>query len=207
MSSSKDRRWPSPAMVVALIALLVALGGSAYAAKKLSGSKLKKQSVAGKKLKEDTLTGAQIDESQLGQVPSAASADRAISSDRAGSAGRADTATNASRLGNVRASGYVRRFWAVYDMDTDSIVRSSGGVSLGTGGGPGVEGVVFPRNVSNCAWVASLNPETSPNDKGQITTEIGGSSAALRRQVTVRTYPPDFSGFGDARSFSLVVTC
>ena len=64
-------RRPSPAMVVALVALFVALGGSGYAAVQLSGKNIKNRSIAGKKLKNNTLTGRQIRESRLGTVPRA----------------------------------------------------------------------------------------------------------------------------------------
>lgn len=65
------RHRPSPTTIIACIALFVALGGTAFAAKKLSGNKIKKASIAGNRLKKDTLTGKQIKESTLGTVPSA----------------------------------------------------------------------------------------------------------------------------------------
>jgi hypothetical protein len=67
-------RWPSPAMIVALIALFVALGGSVYAANKISGSTIKKSSLPGNRIKKNSVTGKQVKESTLGQVPSALSA-------------------------------------------------------------------------------------------------------------------------------------
>ena len=67
-------RRPSPAMVVALIALFVAFGGGAYAAGVINGKRLKNHSVTPKKIKRNSLTGRQIKESKLGTVPSAANA-------------------------------------------------------------------------------------------------------------------------------------
>jgi hypothetical protein len=79
----------SPSMVVALIALAVALGGTSYAAVKLAprsvGSKelkkgavtranLRDNAVNGAKIADDSLTGKDVAESSLGQVPSAATA-------------------------------------------------------------------------------------------------------------------------------------
>ena len=55
--------------VVATMALFVALGGSSYAAVKISGSKLKNRSVAAKKVKRDALGGTEVNESKLAQVP------------------------------------------------------------------------------------------------------------------------------------------
>lgn len=103
----------SPALVVSVIALFVALGGSVYAAKKaridgkairaksIPGNRLKPRSIAANRLKPGVLrgaafagplTGTDINELTLGQVPSAAHAD---SADTAQSAVDAQTALNA----------------------------------------------------------------------------------------------------------------
>jgi hypothetical protein len=94
---------PSPAMVVALIALFAALGGSSYAALTINGKNIQNSSIAGKKLKNrtisqakikrNTLGGTVINESRLGQVPSAADADNAAN---AANAANATNATNAA---------------------------------------------------------------------------------------------------------------
>jgi hypothetical protein len=71
---------PSPALVVASLALLVALGGTAFAAPirhfvaSIDGSNIKNHSIAGVKLKDNTVTGKQIKEASLGTVPHAANA-------------------------------------------------------------------------------------------------------------------------------------
>jgi hypothetical protein len=96
------RRLPSPAMVVACLALTVALGGTGYAAIKLprnsvGSAQLRKDAVVAKKLsarsvgpqklqnnavtnrsvKDSAITGAKVVESTLDKVPSAANADAA----------------------------------------------------------------------------------------------------------------------------------
>ena len=76
------RYLPSPAMVVACLALLVALGGTSYAAIKLPRNsvgniQLKRGAVTGIKVRSNTLTGTQINEGRLGRVPSARQADTA----------------------------------------------------------------------------------------------------------------------------------
>jgi hypothetical protein len=103
---------PTPATIVALIALVAALAGSAYAAgridgravrvKSLPGNRLKPRSVPANRLKPGVIpaavgvsgqiTGSQIDERSLGQVPSAGYADVA---GFAASATEAETALNA----------------------------------------------------------------------------------------------------------------
>src|SRR4249919_2598738 len=105
MSKLTDR-LPSPAMVVALIALIVALAGTAYAAQSINGGAIKKQTIGGGKLKHKTLTGFQINTNKLGIVPSAKRAAHtywAVVNNPAG-AGNA-TLARASDSGVVAAEG------------------------------------------------------------------------------------------------------
>jgi hypothetical protein len=71
-------------MFVACLALLVALGGTGYAAIKLPANsvgtkQLKRSAVTGVKVKSNALGGTQINESRLGRVPSATAATTATS--------------------------------------------------------------------------------------------------------------------------------
>lgn len=52
-------------MVVAVVALFVALGGSGYAAIQLNGRNLENRSIAGKKLKKSTVTGREVKNGSL----------------------------------------------------------------------------------------------------------------------------------------------
>jgi hypothetical protein len=75
---------PSPALVISLIAVFVALGGTGYAAfavpKNSVGTKqLKKGAVTGAKIKNGSITGANFNLSKLGTVPSATNATYATS--------------------------------------------------------------------------------------------------------------------------------
>ena len=103
-------RRPTPATIVALLALVAALAGSAYAAGRIDGRAVKVRSLPGNRLKPGSvpanrlkpgtipaslsgpITGSQIDERSLGQVPSAGYADVA---GFAQSAVDAETAVNA----------------------------------------------------------------------------------------------------------------
>lgn len=77
-------RRPSPALVISILALFVALGGSAYAATKIgtkdikanaiTTGKIKKNAITTAKIKKDAVTGAKIKESTLGAVPNATNA-------------------------------------------------------------------------------------------------------------------------------------
>ncbi len=85
-------RRPSPAMIIAVLALTMAMIGTAFAAlgKNTVGSKqlkknavitakVKKEAITGGKVKKLSLTGTQVDVSKLGTVPSATHASSADS--------------------------------------------------------------------------------------------------------------------------------
>ena len=60
MAFTGTTAWRHPTTWLALLALLVALSGSAYAATKINGKNLKKHSVPGNRLKPGTVTGAEV---------------------------------------------------------------------------------------------------------------------------------------------------
>jgi hypothetical protein len=91
----KSNFRPSPALVVALIALFVALGGTAYAVKQINGSVLANRSVSNVKIKKNSLTKTEINVKALGTVPKAATAVKAKS---ATTADEANFAENAGKL-------------------------------------------------------------------------------------------------------------
>lgn len=117
-------KLPTPALVISLIALFAALGGTVYAAKQkkqiqgkvikvnsLPGNRLKAKSVSGNRLKpgvlpspQNPITGAEINELSLGPVPRAINAEVA---DRALSAIDAQTALNAvNAVTATKINGY-----------------------------------------------------------------------------------------------------
>ncbi len=103
------RRLPSPAMIVACIALAIALGGTSYAAIRLPANsvgakQLKKRAVTGAKVKRNTITGAQIAESTLSRVPAALKADSADSAAIARLDYRQSAATAIPTSGHVRVA-------------------------------------------------------------------------------------------------------
>lgn len=103
------KRRPSPALVISILALFVALGGTSYAVTQLPKNsvgtpQLKKNAVTGAKVKDGSLSGTDLDLATLGTVPSASSANRADSAqtaDRAGTAGSAGTANSATTAGTA----------------------------------------------------------------------------------------------------------
>jgi hypothetical protein len=92
MSKIRAKR-PSPSLVISILALFVALGGSAYAASKvgtkdiknkaITAAKIKKNAITTAKIKNEAVTGAKIKESTLGAVPSAVNAQNATNAGNA----------------------------------------------------------------------------------------------------------------------------
>lgn len=130
---SRGIRRQAPALVVAAVALVAALGGTVYAAGKINGHAVKVKSlpgnrlalhsvpanrlkpgvipsvalapgsIQGDRLAPGSVTGLQVDVSTLGQVPSAAFADKAEAAKDAETALRAATAENADRVNGYEA--------------------------------------------------------------------------------------------------------
>ncbi len=127
MASLRKRR-PSPAMIVALTALIVALAGTAYAAQTINGGAIEKQTIGGGKLKRKTLTGFQINTNKLGVVPTAKRATHTYWA----------VVNNPANPGNA------------------VLARASDAGITATEGGGAVT-IAFPQNVSGCADVAARN--------------------------------------------------
>ena len=127
MNTLRKRR-PSPAMIVAILALIAALGGTAYAAQQINGGAIIKQSIGGGKLKHNTLTGYQIKTNKIGIVPTSKRA----------------THTYWAVVNNPTGPGNA------------TLARASdAGISAVEGGG--AVAVVFPVNISGCANIAERN--------------------------------------------------
>jgi hypothetical protein len=107
------KRLPTPAMGVAFIALVVALGGTSYAVvnlparsvgskqlkpKAVKGAHIKANAITSSKVKDGSLTGKDVNVASLGQVALAA---RATVADRAASADQATRAGVAAGLDRV----------------------------------------------------------------------------------------------------------
>ncbi|MET0559669.1 MAG: hypothetical protein ABW065_13535 [Solirubrobacterales bacterium] len=110
MSKMWSRR-PSPALIVAIAALVMAMAGTTYAATQLAknsvGTKqLKKDAVTGAKVKNGTLTGSDIDIASLGNVPSASNSERANLADRALTADSVGTAKTAQNADHANTAGH-----------------------------------------------------------------------------------------------------
>jgi hypothetical protein len=144
---------PSPALIVAVIALIVALAGSAYAAQRINGGSIIKQSIGGGKLKKNTLSGFQIKTSKLGTVPAAKRATNVfwvVANNPAGA--------NNVTLARTNASGV-------------TLQESGGAVTVN-----------FPFNIAGCANVAGRNNAGTgtPGPGYAQTNGISGSGNAIQ---------------------------
>jgi hypothetical protein len=190
---------PSPAMVVASIALFVAIGGISWAAATIgtddikngavTKSKIHKKAVAKKKIKNNAVTtkkiadnavnGDKVDESTLGTVPSA---------------------TNADQLGGIAASDYSTRIFArvQYNSPTPSLISSSPGVSTNGEGAIGFPRIIFPRSVDGCAVIGGAS-------SGAGTQIVRRSTGASGTQVQFAI--KDENGNAVRSNFDLIVVC
>ncbi len=126
LATLRTRRIPRPstALVVAFAALFTALGGTSYAALKitganvangtLTGADVHNRSLGAKEHKLDSIGGAQVKEASLGTVPSAAKS------------------SDADALGGIAASGYMTAKTRAYEANMSAISEFSSGAVVGT---------------------------------------------------------------------------
>jgi hypothetical protein len=176
------RFLPSPAMVVAVVALVASLSGSAYAAFVITGKSIKNGTVTGKDIhnhslrgsdiRHDSVGGGSIKESTLGTVPGAF------------------LTVGAARFAVVNAAGQ-----AVRGRDISSAARTSEGRYQ----------VIFNGNVRSCAYFATIGDASAsaPPSHSEISVSSLGSNV---NGVAVRTQN---GGNGNQldRAFHLIVMC
>lgn len=149
MERAKQR--PSAGTVFGLLAVLIALGGTAVARQSASTS-----AVGAKKVKK--IAAAQVVRLAPGlSVASAQTATSATNATNAINATNAANANNASQLGGIGASGYQRTLrWAEVDGDgTSAAVVHGNATGAFKGGSMGLYVVSFEPDILNCAIVAT----------------------------------------------------
>ena len=175
------RFLPSPAMVVAIAAFVMSLGGSAYALVitgksvkngSLTAKDIRNRSLSGTDVRRDGIGGGSVKESSLGPVPSAF------------------LAGGGSRFAVVNAGGS-----AVRGRDISSAART----------GEGRYQVIFNGDVRSCAYFATVGDASAggPPQNSQISVS---SLASNVNGVSVRT---ENGGNGAEldRAFHLIVMC
>ena len=222
-------RRPSPALVVAFVALLIALGGTSYAAFRLPrnsvGTKqLKHNAVTASKIKNGAVTASKINTSGL-TVPNALhanSADSATNATNATHATTADNATdatnattattaiNANLLGGLPGSLYQQRN-AEGSALAGALISSAGGVTSwfnAFGGAPtvtnpstGVYDISFDGlNVQDDNTVILVTPNTPSTDC--TATNASNASNASTTFIVVET--KDCDGTAADRGFHVI---
>jgi hypothetical protein len=207
---------PSPAMVVALIALFVAMGGGAYAAFKLpknsvgarqlkksavTGPKIKANAVSGSKVANNSLTGSDIRESSLGKVPSA------VSADNAGHASSADNATNASNAANAGTVGghQVKTFFIKGGSNTGpSTVLSIDGFVIKAGCNGAGNPIATVENDSGVA--AELKGVVNNDAAPPVFTDLNSLNLDSSPINILSSYPHGSGRFTAARTDGLLVS-
>jgi hypothetical protein len=157
------------ANVTATMALIVSLGGTSYAA-----IKLPKDSVGANQLRADAVSSSKVKDASLlskdfkaGQLP-------------AGPHGPAGAPGAPGSKGDTGAPGApgasATRLWAVIDMTTPRLVRGSGATAV-EDVYYGWNNVVFDRDISACAWLATV--EHDPGRAAYATVLPSGVSNTL----------------------------
>ena len=145
-------RRPSASMVVAIIALVMAMGGTSYAALTLPKNsigtrQLKNRAVTNSKIAKGAVNASKINTTGL-TVPSAVGATNAT---QATNATNATNASNSAELGGIAASGYEPRAMWAYVSAGGSALESSGGISVVSHPFTGGYYLAFPASVEGKA--------------------------------------------------------
>jgi hypothetical protein len=175
------RLLPSPAMVVAVIALVMSLGGSAYALV-ITGKSIKNGSVTHKDIRNRTLSGRDVRPDSLGGG--------AVKEASLGPVPVAFLAGGGTRFAVVSATGQ-----AVRGRDVSSAARTSAGRYQ----------VIFNGDIRNCAYFATIGDTSAsaPPQNAQISVSSLSSNV---NGVAVRT-ENGANGNELDRPFHLIVMC
>ena len=184
----------SPAMIVACVALVVALGGVSYAAgvlpkNSVATAQLKKKAVTGKKIAANAVTSGKVKNGSLlgvdfaaGQLPAGPKGDKGDKGD-AGQPGEPAT-----------------RLWGRVDNDpTNAVLLDGSGIAsvqrdpaFAGAGFQGITLVTFDRDVSHCAFQATPvlrgGGAANPTPGVAITTGFYAGSGTTERQIRVATF-------------------
>jgi hypothetical protein len=175
------RLLPSPAMVVAVTALVMSLGGSAYALV-ITGKSIRNGSVTAKDIRNRSLTGTDIRRNKIGGG--------AVKESSLETVPAAGIAHGGARYAVVNATGQLVR-----GRDVSSVART----------GAGRYQVIFFADARNCAYFATVGDPSAaaPPQNSQISVSSLPSNV---NGVAVRTENGNNSVEAD-RPFHLIVMC
>jgi hypothetical protein len=186
---------PSPATVLAAVALLLAMAGSGYAA-----ATLPRNSVGPRQLQNNTVTSSKVKNHSLLRVDFAAGQIPAGPRGAVGPPGPPGPAGTPGARGPTGPAGApgasASAAWAVVNAN-GSPARGSGVVAV-VHSTIGTYRVQFNKNISACAWLATIRGTSFCF----VTTELFGTTTDT---VLVRTRDPN--NFDQDRAFHLAVVC
>ncbi len=178
-------RTPSPALVIACLALFVALSGVAYAAATIGSDDIINGSIRNRDFKDGTLRGNEAKPNGFG---GGAIKERSLAAGEFGKVNSAATADGLARHGVISNIG--------------TLVRGRG-ITAASKTGDGQYLAVFDVDVRNCTYFATLGDESASGPgTGQIAVTSAASSVNGVRVVT-RNSTGDLAD----RSFHLIVSC
>ena len=178
-------RVPSPAMIVACVALFVSLGGVSYAVATIDSGDIVNGSIRNRDFKDGTVRGQEAKRDGFGPNAIKEQSLDASKFKKVLSAAVADGLTHQAVISNVGAT-----------------VRSRG-VTSSAQTGTGQYEVIFDRDVRQCVYVATLGDESAAGPgNGQVSV-----TSAVSNVNGVRVVTRDSAGDFANRSFHLVVSC
>jgi hypothetical protein len=175
------RLLPSPAMVVAVVALVMSLGGSAYALV-ITGKSIRNGSITAKDIRNRSLTGTDIRRNKIGGGT--------VKESSLATVPAAFIAHGGARYAVVTATGQLAR-----GRDVSSVART----------GDGRYQVIFNADIRGCAYFATIGDPSAagPPQNSQISVS---SLASNVNGVAVRTENGNNSSQAN-RPFHLIVMC
>ncbi|MBB4664080.1 hypothetical protein [Conexibacter arvalis] len=203
MKRPKRLKLPSPAMIVALVALFAALGGTSYAALSVgsvTSREIKNGSIRNVDFKRGTLRGQEFKRDSLG---GGAIKEESLDASKLGNVRTASRATEAERA--TLAAGLTRQLAVAADGARSN---DRGGVVSVIKTATGRYQVLFDTDVRACAYSATLAITPPPADRrdAPVTGEIAASPLAGNvNGVEVAT--ADSAGVAADRAFHLTVSC
>jgi hypothetical protein len=184
-------RRPSPALAIAVLALVVALGGSAYAVRQINGTTIRIRSIPANRIANNALTGTQINEARLGRVNEARNATnskfalRASAADSAANALNAGSARSADTLAGSPPTAFQGRIrWALVNS-AGTVIDQSGGIAPATVHTGGTYVIDFGVDLSHKALLVTPNgaaPQpvsAQVNDPTHAQVTIGNSGGSF----------------------------
>jgi hypothetical protein len=179
----KRVRRPSPAMVVALLALCLALGGTAVAATKLSKNAVKTKNIKNGAVTESKIAGNAVTEGKI--------AGNAVTEGK--------IASGAVSQGKLGASA--KAIWVETELGSNTDIKNqSGGVTITDGPGNGQAIVNFGTDITNRAITVtpSINLGSVDVEYGRC-VDIGcGASTDNPNAINVLTFASDSGTLADS---------